>query len=162
MYLYKLFVLLCFIGIITERAEKMQRNVILILLLYAVILCYIFTPVDIANAKGYEVTFALPDTSVIGSDLLIKGTATGGGTVDIAIGDIMATVDIPIAENGRFIKKITLDPDTMVIVIKAYVNGPKDRDGNPVEVKVGKRIPEDLGILDNGNTQVILTEPTLL
>ena len=161
MYLYKLFVLLCFIGLITERAEKMQRNVILILLLYAVILCYIFTPVVIANAKGYEVTFALPDTSVIGSDLLIKGTATGGGTVDIAIGDIMATVDIPIAENGRFIKKITLDPDTMVIVIKAYVNGPKDRDGNPVEVKVGERIPEDLGILDNGNTQVILTEPTL-
>ena len=148
-------------GIITERAEKMQRNVILILLLYAVILCYIFTPVVIANAKGYEVTLVLPDTSVIGSDLLIKGTVTGGGTVDIAIGDIMATVDIPIAENGRFIKKITLDPDTMVIVIKAYVNGPKDRDGNPVEVKVGERIPEDLGILDNGNTQVILTEPTL-
>ena len=139
----------------------MQRNVILILLLYAVILCYIFSPVVIANAKGYEVTFVLPDTSVIGSDLLIKGTATGGDTVDIAIGNLMAAVDIPIDENGRFTKKITLDVDTMVIVIKAYVNGPKDRDGNPVEVKIGEIIPEDLGILDNGNTQVILTEPTL-
>ena len=148
-------------GIFTERAEKMRRNVILILLLYAVILCYIFTPVVIANAKGYEVTFVLPDTSVIGSDLLIKGTATGGDTVDIAIGNLMAAVDIPIDENGRFTKKITLDVDTMVIVIKAYVNGPKDRDGNPVEVKIGEIIPEDLGILDNGNTQVILTEPTL-
>lgn len=139
----------------------MQRNVILILLLYAVILCYIFSPVVLANAKGYEVTFVLPDTSVIGSDLLIKGTATGGDTVDIAIGNLMAAVDIPIDENGRFTKKITLDVDTMVIVIKAYVNGPKDRDGNPVEVKIGEIIPEDLGILDNGNTQVILTEPTL-
>ena len=148
-------------GIFTERAEKMRRNVILILLLYAVILCYIFSPVVLANAKGYEVTFVLPDTSVIGSDLLIKGTATGGDTVDIAIGNLMAAVDIPIDENGRFTKKITLDVDTMVIVIKAYVNGPKDRDGNPVEVKIGEIIPEDLGILDNGNTQVILTEPTL-
>ncbi|MEA3293566.1 MAG: hypothetical protein U9P81_01130, partial [Euryarchaeota archaeon] len=139
----------------------MRRNVILILLFYAVILCYIFTPVVIANAKGYEVTFVLPDTSVIGSDLVIKGTVTGGDTVDIAIGDIMAAVDIPIDKNGRFTKKITPDVETMVIVIKAYVNGPKDRDGNPVEVNVGSKIPEDLGILDNGNTQVILTEPTL-
>ena len=48
------------------------------------------------------------------------------------------------------------------IVIKAYVNGPKDRDGNPVEVKVGERIPEGLGILDNGNTQIIMIDPTLL
>lgn len=148
-------------GIFTERAEKMRRNVILILLLYVVILCYIFTPVVIANAKGYEVTFALQDTCVIGADLLIKGTATGGDTVHIAIGDIMAAVDIPIAENGKFTKKITLDVDTMVIVIKAYVNGPKDRDGNPVEVMVGERIPEALGIFDNGNTQVIMTDPTL-
>ena len=30
-----------------------------------------------------------------------------------------------------------------------------------MEVKVGERIPEGFGILDNGNTQVILTEPTL-
>jgi hypothetical protein len=66
--------------------------------------------------------------------LVIKGTVTGGDTIDIAIGDIMTAVDIPIDENGRFIKKITLDVETMVIVIKAYVNGPKDRDGNPVEV----------------------------
>ena len=139
----------------------MQRNVILILLLYAVILCYLFTPVVIANAKGYEVTLVLPDTCVIGTDLLIKGTATGGDTIDIAIGNIMAAVDIPIDKNGRFSKKITLDVETMVIVIKAYVNGPKDRDGNPVEVKVGEIIPEGFGILDNGNTEVILTDPTL-
>jgi hypothetical protein len=129
----------------------MQRNVILILLLYAVILCYLFTPVVIANAKGYEVTLVLPDTCVIGTDLLIKGTATGGDTIDIAIGNIMAAVDIPIDKNGRFSKKITLDVETMVIVIKAYVNGPKDRDGNPVEVKVGEIIPEGFD-----NQQILL------
>ncbi|VUT26063.1 MAG: hypothetical protein MASP_01306 [Candidatus Methanolliviera sp. GoM_asphalt] len=80
----------------------MRRDVILILLLYAVILCYIFTPVVLANAKGYEVTLVLPDTCGIGTDLLIKGRATGGDTVDIAIGDTMAAVDIPIDKNGRF------------------------------------------------------------
>ncbi|RCV63198.1 hypothetical protein C5S53_15230 [Methanophagales archaeon] len=139
----------------------MRRKVILILLLYAVILCYNVTPVVIADANGYDVTLTLPDTCVIGTDLLIQGTATGGETVDIANGDIMVAVDIPIAEDGRFIKKIALDVETMVIVIKAYVNGPKDRDGNPVEVKVGERIPESSGIFDNGNIQVIMTAPTL-
>jgi hypothetical protein len=83
----------------------MRRNVIAILLLYAVILFFIIMPTGIANAEEYEVTFVLPDTCVIGTDLIIKGTSTGGDTVDIAIDDIMAAVDIPIDESGRFTKK---------------------------------------------------------
>jgi hypothetical protein len=64
------------------------------------------------------------------------------------------------------LKKIPSGAETMLIfsegyVIKAYVNGPKDRDGNTVEVKVGERIPEGLGIFDDGDTLIIMTDPTL-
>jgi hypothetical protein len=123
-------------------------------------------PTGIANAEEYEVTFVLPDTCVMGTDLIIKGTSTGGDTLDITIDDIMAAVDIPIDENGRFTKKIPSGAESMFFflggyVIKAYVNGPKDRDGNRVEVKVGEIIPEGLGIFDEGDTLVIMTVPTL-
>ena len=153
-------------GIFTERAEKMRRNVIPILLLYAIILFFMIMPTGIANAEEYEVTFVLQDTCVIGTDLIIKGISTGGDTVDITIDDIMVAVDIPIDENGRFTKKIPSGAETIRdipggYVIKAYVNGPIDQDGNTVEVKVGEIIPEGLGIFDDGDTLVIMTVPTL-
>ncbi len=154
------------IGLIAGLAEKMRRNVIAILLLYVVILCYIFMPIGIANAEEYEVTFVLPDTCVVGTDLIINGASTGGDTVDIAIYDIIVAVDIPIDGNGSFTRKIPSGAGTMLIlpegyVIKAYVNGPQDRDGNTVEVNVGERIPEGLGIFDDGDTLIIMTVPTL-
>ena len=93
------------IGLIARLAGKMQRKVIAILLLYAVILFFIIMPTGIANAEEYEVTFVLPDKCVIGTDLIIKGTSTGGDTIDITIDDIIAAVDISIDENGRFTKK---------------------------------------------------------
>ncbi|MCK4346988.1 MAG: hypothetical protein KAW47_00075 [Thermoplasmatales archaeon] len=146
--------------------KKMRIKSIVIMLLYAVILFFIIMPMGIANAEEYEVTFVLPDTCVVGTDLIIKGTSTGGDTVDITIDDTLAAVDIPIDENGRFTKKIPSGAETILIfsggyVIKAYVNGPKDRDGNPVEVNVGERIPEGLGIFDDGNTLIIMADPTL-
>ena len=146
----------------------MRKKVLVEMLFCAAILflCAAIMPVGIANAEEYEVTFDMPSTCVIGTDLVIKGISTGGDTVDIAIGDTMVAVDIPIDENGRFVKKIPTGAGTILGLsggykIKAYVNGPKDRDGNPVEVNVGDRIPEGLGILDDGDTVVIMTAPTL-
>ena len=146
--------------------KKMRRKAIVIMFLYAAILFFITTPMGIANAEEYEVTFVLPDRCVIGTDLIIKGTSTGGDTVDIAIDDIMVAIDVPIDENGRFTKKIPSGAETILwvprgYVVKAYVNGPKDRNGNSVEIKVGERIPEGLGIFDDGDTVVIMTDPTL-
>lgn len=131
------------------------------------LVCLVSLPfAGIANAEEYEVTFDVPSTCVIGTDLVIKGISTGGDTVDIAIDDTMVVVDIPIDENGRFVKTIPTGAGTTLSIsggyaIKAYVNGPKDRDGNPVEVNLGERIPEGLGILDDGDTVVIMTNPTL-
>ena len=113
-----------------------------------------------------DVIFDIPSTCVIGTDLVIKGTSTGGDTVDIAIDDTMIVVDISIDEKGKFIKKFPTGRETILRVpgtykIKAYVNGPRDRNGNLVKVKIGERIPEGLGIVGDGSTKVMMTEPTL-
>lgn len=150
------------------REEKMRKKVLVEMLFCATILLFsaVIMPVSIVNAEEYEVTFDMPSTCVIGTDLVIKGLSTGGDTVDIAIDDTMVAVDVSIDENGKFVKKIPTGAGTVVSIsggygIKAYVNGPKDRDGNPVEVNAGERIPEGLGILDDGDTAVIMTNPTL-
>ena len=146
----------------------MRKKVLVEVLLCAAILflCAVIMPIGIANAEEYEVTFDVPSTCVIGTDLVIKGISTGGNTVDIAIDDRMVAVDVPIDEYGKFVKTIPAGAGTTLsisggYVIKAYVNGPKDRDGNPVEVNVRERIPKGLGILDDGDTVVIMTNPTL-
>ena len=66
--------------------------------------------VDISVVKQ-KVTFYMPDTCVIGDDLVINGTATAGDTVDIAIDDIIVKTDIVIDENGNFKEELPT-PDT--------------------------------------------------
>ena len=128
-------------------------------------LCMVSMPI-IANAKEYAVTFDMSRKCYeIGTDLVIKGTSTGGDTVDIAIDDKMVAVDIPIDENGIFIKKIPTGHGTLLgmpgsIVIRAYVNGPRDRDGNPVNVNLWDEIPEGLGIFEDGSTAVRIMSGT--
>jgi len=113
-----------------------------------------------------DVIFDIPSTCIIGTDLVIKGTSTGGDSVDIAIDGTMIAVDISIDEKGEFIKKFPTGRGTTFGLpgtynIKAYVNGPRDRNGNPVKVKIGEQIPEGLGIVGDGSTKVMMTEPTL-
>ena len=112
--------------------------------------------------SDYEVTFNMSSTCVIGTDLVVKGESTGGNTVDIAFENVMVAVDVPI-EDGKFEKAFPTGPEMCpsTIIIKAYVNGPKDRYGNPVNVSVGERIPEGLGIVDDGRTVVLMTMPYL-
>lgn len=113
----------------------------------------------------YEVTFNMSSTCIIGTDLVVKGESTGGSTVDIAFDRIMVAIDLPI-EDGKF-SKIFPTPDTYgtdlpgSIKITAYVDGPKDRYGEPVNVSVGEEIPEGLGIADDGSTVVLMTMPYL-
>ncbi len=66
--------------------------------------------VDISVVKR-KVTFYMPDTCVIGDDLVINGTATAGDTVDIAIDDVIVMTDIVIDDNGDF-KEDLPTPDT--------------------------------------------------
>jgi len=66
--------------------------------------------VDISVVKQ-KVTFNMPDTCVIGDDLVVNGTATAGDTVDIAIDDVIVKIDIPIDENGNFKEELPT-PDT--------------------------------------------------
>jgi len=66
--------------------------------------------VDISVVKT-KVTFYMPDTCVIGDDLVVNGTATGGDTVDIAIDDVIVKTDIPIDENWNFKEELPT-PDT--------------------------------------------------
>jgi len=115
--------------------------------------------------SDYEVTFNMSSACIIGTDLLVKGESTGGNTVDIAFENVMVAVDVPI-DDGEF-EKTFPTPDTYgtwvpgAIRIKAYVDGPKDRYGNPVNVSVGEEIPEGLGITDDGSTVVLMTAPYL-
>ena len=115
--------------------------------------------------SDYEVTFNMSSTCIIGTDLVVKGESTGGSTVDIAFDNTMVAIDIPI-EDEKF-SKIFPTPDTYgtylpgSIKITAYVDGPKDRYGEPVNVSVGEEIPEGLGIADDGSTVVLMTMPYL-
>jgi len=108
----------------------------------------------------YEVTFDVPSTCIIGTDLVVKGESTGGSTVDIAFEDVMVAVDIPI-KAGTFEVILPTGPEMCPgsIIIKAYVDGPRDRYGNPVDVDVGEKIPEGLGIADDGRAVVLMTAP---
>lgn len=117
-------------------------------------------------AIAEDVIFDIPSTCVIGTDLVIQGTSSGGDTVDIAIDDTMVAVEISIDEKGKFIKKSQTGRETILRVpwtykIKAYVNGPRDRNGNLVKIKIGEQIPEGLGIVGDGSTMVMMTEPML-
>ncbi|MCK4528209.1 hypothetical protein KAW18_12630 [candidate division WOR-3 bacterium] len=94
-----------------------------------------------------KVTFHMPDTCVIGNDLVINGTSTAGDTVDIAIDDVIVKTDIPIDENGIFKKELPT-PDTRGtgveddIEIEAFIN---------TNYVVGQRIAD---FNDDGSTTV--------
>jgi hypothetical protein len=83
--------------------------------------------VDIAVSKK-KVTFSMPETCAIGSNLLINGTANTGNTVDIAIDDIIVKNDVAIDNDGEFEVKLPTPatPGTGTegaIKIKAFING---------------------------------------
>ncbi|MHC1610730.1 MAG: hypothetical protein ACXQTW_03875, partial [Candidatus Methanospirareceae archaeon] len=75
-----------------------------------------------------KVTFYIPETCAIGSDLVVNGTANTGRTIDIAIEDRIVKVDIPIDRKGKFEVKLPT-PDTPgtgteeAIKIKAFIDG---------------------------------------
>lgn len=101
---------------------------------------------DISVVKQ-KVTFYMPDTCVIGNDLVINGTATAGDTVDIAIDDIIVKTDIVIDKNGNFKEKLSTPdtPGTGVeddIEIEAFVD---------TEYVVGQRVAD---FSDDGSTTV--------
>ena len=53
------------------------------------------------NAPGGKIVFDMPSTCIIGENVAVKGSASEGDSVDIAMDDIVKAVDIPI-ENGTF------------------------------------------------------------
>lgn len=82
--------------------------------------------VDISISKK-RVTFTMPETCAIGSDLVINGTANAGKTVDIAIEDQIVKADVTIDTKGKFEVKLQT-PDTHgtgtegAIKIKAFID----------------------------------------
>jgi hypothetical protein len=122
----------------------------------------IYVPFVIAD----DIIFDVPSSCVIGTDLIVSGTSTRGNTLDIAIDDIMTATDIPLDAKGEFIIKFSTGRGTILNLpgtyrIKAYIDGPKDRNDNPVELKTGEQIPENLGIVDDGSSKVMMVQPTL-
>jgi len=109
--------------------------------------------VDISVVKK-KVTFYMPDTCVIGNDLVVNGTATAGDTVDIAIDDVIVKTDIPIDESGIF-KKVLPTPDTPGtgvpddIEIEAFID---------TDYVVGQRVAD---FSDDGSTTVSLVSGDL-
>ncbi|MBN1762374.1 MAG: hypothetical protein JW878_04765 [Methanomicrobia archaeon] len=83
--------------------------------------------VDIAVAKK-KVTFSMPETCAIGSDLVVSGTANTGNTVDIAIDDIIVKNKIAIDNDGAFEVKLPTPKtsgtgtDEDAITIKAFIS----------------------------------------
>jgi len=58
------------------------------------------------NAPGEKIVFDMPTTCIIGENVAVKGSASEGDSVDIAMDDIVKAVDIPI-ENGTFYTEIS-------------------------------------------------------
>jgi len=83
--------------------------------------------VDIAVIKK-KVTFTIPETCAIGSDLIISGTANTGKTVDIAIEDVVVRAGVAIDSAGKFEVKLRT-PETYgtgtedAIKIRGFING---------------------------------------
>ena len=75
-----------------------------------------------------KVTFYMPETCTIGSDLVVNGTANIGGTIDLAIEDRIVKVDAAIDKEGKFEVKLPT-PDTYgtgtegAVKIKAFIDG---------------------------------------
>ncbi|MCW7070064.1 MAG: hypothetical protein OCU17_05620 [Methanophagales archaeon] len=75
-----------------------------------------------------KVTFYMPKTCAIGSDLVVNGTANIGGTIDLAIKDRIVKVDAAIDKEGKFEVKLPT-PDTYgtgtegAVEIKAFIDG---------------------------------------
>jgi hypothetical protein len=83
--------------------------------------------VDISVSKK-KVTFTMPETCAIGTDLIVNGTANTGKTVDIAIENRIVEVDATIDTKGKFEVKLPT-PDTHgtgaegAIKIRAFIDG---------------------------------------
>ncbi|RZN37481.1 MAG: hypothetical protein EFT35_06150 [Methanophagales archaeon ANME-1-THS] len=83
--------------------------------------------VDISVSKK-KVTFTMPNTCMIGADLVVNGTANTGKTVDIAIENRIVKVDVAIDTKGKFEVKLPT-PATAgtsvegAIKIKAFIDG---------------------------------------
>ena len=102
--------------------------------------------VDISVVKQ-KVTFYMPDTCMIGDDLVVNGTATAGDTVDIAIDEVIVKTDIVIDENGNFKEELPT-PDTRGtgveddIEIEAFIDA---------DYVIGQRVAD---FSDDGSTTV--------
>jgi hypothetical protein len=109
--------------------------------------------VDIAVSEK-KVTFTMPNTCMIGSDLVVNGTANTGKTVDIAIENCIVKVDVPIDTRGKFEVKLPT-PATSgtgvegAIKIKAFIDG---------DFSLEQGIS---GIVDDGSFMVLMTTGTL-
>jgi hypothetical protein len=106
--------------------------------------------VDISVTKK-KVTFYMPETCAIGSDLVVNGTANTGKTVDIAIENVIVKVDAAIDTKGKFEVKLPT-PDTSGtgseggIKIKAFID-PK------VDFSLGD---DASGVEDDGSIMVLM------
>ena len=97
-----------------------------------------------------KVTFYMPETCAIGSDLVVNGTANTGKTVDIAIEDVIVKVDATIAK-GKFEVKLPTPATSGTgieggIKIKAFIDG--------VNYALGQDVSS---VEDDGSTMVLMT-----
>ena len=105
--------------------------------------------VDISVTEK-KVTFYMPETCAIGSDLVVNGTANTGKTVDIAIEDVIVKVDATIAK-GKFEVKLPTPATSGTgieggIKIKAFIDG--------VNYALGQDVSS---VEDDGSTMVLMT-----
>jgi hypothetical protein len=104
--------------------------------------------VEINASKG-KIVFNMPVTCIIGENLTIKGSASEGDSVDIAVDDIIKAMDIPI-ENGTFHTEIsTVGYAPGSYKIEGFIDG---------NYSVGEDVS---GQESDGSTAILLTSPGL-
>jgi hypothetical protein len=104
--------------------------------------------VDLSVSKK-KVTFTMPETCAIGTDLIVNGTANAEKTVDIAVDDVVVKVDVAIDTKGKFEVKLPTPatPGTGAegaIKIKAFIDGALSSE-------------QDVsGVVDDGSVMVLM------
>ena len=96
-----------------------------------------------------KIVFDMPSTCIIGENVAVKGSASEGDSVDIAMDDIVKAVDIPI-ENGTFYTEIsTAGYSPGSYTIEGFIDG---------NYSVGEDVS---GEESDGTTLIRLIEPGL-